>query len=579
MQSLKNQIEIIGLIEQYTKLKRTGTTAIGLCPFHQEKTPSFSVSNDKGIYKCFGCGKTGDVIQFIMEHKSKSYYQAITFLADKYKIELDLKKKVYDRPVQRLTKLSETTIKYFESRGISNNTLLRFNVTESNEWMPKAQKEVTAICFNYYRDEELINIKYRAKDKDFKLAKNAELIFYNIDAIKDTTTAIIVEGEIDALTLYECGHYNVVSVPNGAGNNLQYLDNCYQYFENKTKVIIATDNDEPGNNICEELARRIGKEKCYKVLYPDDCKDINDVLVKHNKAIVDNVINKATCFPIEGIHTMDDMYEDVCNYYLNGYPKGCDTSITGIDDLLTFAGGQITMITGVPGSGKSEFLDYIMTKLTMNHRWNWGVCSFENQPSAFHVTKLQEKVTGKAFNKRDDPEYRLNEDEFRYSIGIIDEHFSFININKVDVTVDGIIDKARELVHRKGIKGLIIDPWNYIEHKVPPNQTETQYISESLTKFKAFALLSNIHIFIVAHPTKIAKSKDTGEYEVPTLYNISGSAHFFNKTDNGMCIHRSFKPPFLVTCYVQKVRYSWLGKVGYASFTYNTLKRQYIPSI
>ena len=579
MQSLKNQIEIISLIEQFVKLKRTGSNAVGLCPFHQEKTPSFNVSNDKGIYTCFGCGKTGDVIQFVMEYKSKSYYQAITFLADKYNIELDLKKKVYDRPVERLTKLSENTIKYFETRGISNNTLLRFKVTESTEWMPKAQAEVPAICFNYYRDEQLINIKYRAKDKDFKLAKNAELIFYNIDAIKDTTTVIIVEGEIDALTLYECGHYNVVSVPNGAGNNLQYLDNCYKYFENKTKVIIATDNDEPGNNLCEELARRIGKEKCYKVLYPDDCKDINDVLVKHNKSIVDNVINKAECFPIEGIHTMEDMYEDVCNYYINGYPKGCDTSITGLDALLTFAGGQITMITGVPGSGKSEFLDYIMTKLAMNHRWNWGVCSFENQPSAFHVTKLQEKVTGKAFQFRDEPEYRLNEDEFRYSIGVINEHFSFININKVDVTVDGIIDKARELVHRKGIKGLIIDPWNYIEHKVPPNQTETQYISESLTKFKAFALLSNIHIFIVAHPTKIAKSKDTGEYEVPTLYNISGSAHFFNKTDNGICIHRSFKPPFLVTCYVQKVRYSWLGKVGFTSFTYNTLKRQYIPTI
>jgi twinkle protein len=214
----------------------------------------------------------------------------------------------------------------------------------------------------------------------------------------------------------------------------------------------------------------------------------------------------------------------------------------------------------------------------MNHRWNWGVCSFENQPSAFHVTKLQEKVTGKAFEFRKDNEYRLNEDEFRYSIGVINEHFSFININKVDVTVDGIIEKARELVHRKGIKGLIIDPWNYIEHKVPPNQTETQYISESLTKFKAFALLTNIHIFIVAHPTKIAKNKQTNEFEVPTLYSISGSAHFFNKTDNGICIHRSFQKG-IVTCYVQKVRYSWLGKIGFTSFQYNTLTRQYTPTI
>jgi len=577
MQALKNQIEIISLIEQYIKLKRTGSTAVGLCPFHQEKTPSFNVSNEKGIYKCFGCGKSGDVIQFIMDHQNKSYYEAIKLLSEKYNIELETNTKKYDRPVQRLTKLSKSTINYFETRGISNNTLLRFNVTESTEWMPKAQAEVPAINFNYYRDEELINIKYRAKNKDFKLAKNAELIFYNIDAIKDSESVIIVEGEIDALTLYECGHYNVVSVPNGAGNNMQYLDNCYKYFENKTRVMIATDNDDPGNNLCEELARRIGKEKCYKVTYPIGCKDFNDVLVNHGKAIVSNVIEHATCFPIEGIHTMDDMYEDVCNYYENGYPKGYETKIDGLDDYITFSGGQITMITGVPGSGKSEFLDYIMTKLSMNYRWNWGVCSFENQPSAFHVTKLQEKVTGKAFQFRQNPEHRLNKDEFNTSIGIIDQHFSFINVNKVDVTVDGIIDKARELVLRKGIKGLIIDPWNYIEHKVPPNQTETQYISESLTKFKAFALLNDIHIFIVAHPTKVAKNKQTGEFDVPTLYSISGSAHFFNKTDNGICIHREYKAPGIVTCYVQKVRYSWLGKIGNASFNYNTFTRQYTP--
>ena len=222
MQSLKQQIQIISLIEQYVKLKRTGSNAVGLCPFHKEKTASFNVSNDKGIYKCFGCGRSGDVIQFIMEHENKSYYESIKFLADKYNIELEsFNQKKYDRPVQRLTKLSESVIKYFEDRKISNNTLLRFNVTESVEWMPKAQAEVRAICFNYYRDEELINIKYRSKNKDFKLSKNAELIFYNIDALKDESTAIIVEGEIDTGDLPD----NALLVParppgpGGAGAN------------------------------------------------------------------------------------------------------------------------------------------------------------------------------------------------------------------------------------------------------------------------------------------------------------------------------------------------------------------------
>jgi len=577
MQSLKQQIDIIDLIGQYVKLKNKGNDAVGLCPFHHEKTPSFNVSRSKRIYKCFGCDKSGDVIQFIMDHENKSYYESIKFLGEKYNIEIDQKIKTYEKPKTSSSPLSSEIINYFQSRGISKNTLQRFKVTESIEWMPKANKEVRTVCFNYYRNDELINIKYRAAGKDFKMVKNAELIFYNIDSIKEDDTVIIVEGEIDALSLYEAGFYNVVSVPNGANLNLQYLDNCYTYFENKSKIIIATDNDDPGYNLKEELSRRLGKEKCYKVNYPDECKDSNEILIKYGKEELKSFINSATPWPIEGVHTMEEMYEDVCNYYLNGYPKGYETYIPGMDDLINFSGGQITLITGIPGSGKSEFLDYIMSQLTTRHQWHWGICSFENQPSSFHVTKLMEKIAGKAFQHRTDPTHRINQEEFNYSLGIVDHYFNFININKIDVTLDGILEKAKELVLRKGIKGLIIDPWNYIEHKVSPNQTETQYISESLTKVKAFALLTDVHIFIVAHPTKIAKNKDTGEYEVPTLYNISGSAHFFNKTDNGICIYRSFSTN-TVTCYVQKVRYSWLGKVGYTSFTYNVLNRQYGPA-
>jgi len=140
--------------------------------------------------------------------------------------------------------------------------------------------------------------------------------------------------------------------------------------------------------------------------------------------------------------------------------------------------------------------------------------------------------------------------------------------------LDGILAKAKELVIRKGIKGLLIDPWNYIEHKGGKTQTETQYISECLTKIKAFCAIHQVHIFLVAHPLKMPKIN--GKYEVPTLYNISGSAHFNNKTDNGITVHRDFETN-QVDIYIQKVRYSWLGKVGFCSFTYDTEKRQYVP--
>jgi len=120
---------------------------------------------------------------------------------------------------------------------------------------------------------------------------------------------------------------------------------------------------------------------------------------------------------------------------------------------------------------------------------------------------------------------------------------------------------------------VVIDPWNYIEHKVPQGYTETQYISEALTLIREFAVRCDVHVFIVAHPRKLAKERD-GKYPPATMYDISGSAHFFNKTDNGMSIHRDFETG-VVTAYVQKVRFSWLGKIGFACYTYDTLTRQY----
>ena len=575
-EEIKDRANITEIIGQYVKLKKSGPNLTGLCPFHNEKTPSFTVSEQKGIYKCFGCGKSGDVIQFLTDYQNLNYIQALKYIAEKYNVPIEQDAKTYEQPQQRLTKLQPDTIKYFESRGISNNTLLRFGITETTEWMPKSNAETRAICFNYFKDDQLVNIKFRAKDKDFKLSKNAELVFYNLDSLKDETTAIIVEGEIDCLSMYEAGFYNVVSVPNGAGTGtqqLKYLDNCWKYFEDKTEIIIFTDNDEPGKVIKDELARRLGKDRCYFVDYPEGCKDANDILLKHGKQMLQSIIEQRRRWPITGVITMDDVYGDVCDYYLNGYPKGYDTGIGEFDELITFSGGLITVVTGQPGSGKSEFLDYIVTCLARKHNWKFSICSFEN-PVSIHVTKLMEKFTGLSFNFRKDPAHRMNKDEFQEAVGLTDMYFSFINIAQVEVTIQGLLSKLKEVVLKTGVKGIIIDPWNYIEHKVPQGYSETQYISEALTLIKEFALQTDTHIFIVAHPRKLQKDS-SGQYPPATMYDISGSAHFFNKTDNGLSIHRSFKDN-TVDVYVQKLRNSWQGKLGYTSFTFDTFTRKYI---
>jgi len=552
--------ELLEKLEINLKNKRYGTLKTQCPKCSQERKNKqdlcLSVNIDEGVYKCHHCDWHGKVFNKIP-------------------------KKEYFTPQPRLEKLEKTTIDWFENiRKISNNTLLRFKVTDGIEWMPIANAEVPVICFNYYREGKLVNTKFRAKGKGFKLVKNAELIFYNLDSLKDEKKCYIVEGEIDALSLYEAGIYNVVSVPNGAskGNQkLEYLDNCWKDFELMEEIVLFTDGDEAGYSLREELSRRLGVERCRKVDYPENCKDANEILIKYGSDVLKSVCENISGFPIEGILTVaDDLIDDIYQYYEHGYPQGVRTGIENLDEHFTVMGGQFTTITGIPSSGKSEFLDYICSALAKTSKWKFGICSFENQPAALHATKIMEKIGGGSFAFRYNKEHRLSQMQFEKALLTVNDHFTFVNIRKVDITLDGILDKFTELVRQKGCKGFIIDPWNYIEAAIPSGMTETQYISECLTKIKNFCLINNAHLFLVAHPTKLRKEIN-GKYEIPTMYSISGSAHFFNKTDNGIAVYRDFETG-LVQVYVQKIRYSWLGKLGMVEFTFNTDTRQYHPA-
>jgi twinkle protein len=371
----------------------------------------------------------------------------------------------------------------------------------------------------------------------------------------------------------------VVSVPNGAskGNQkLEYLDNCWEAFEDKEKIILFTDGDEAGYSLREELARRLGKDRCYKVNYPENCKDANEVLIKYGKETLKAVCENIQDFPIEGVLTVgDDLIDEIYHYWEHGYPTGIKAGIPNLDPLLSFMEGQYTTITGIPSSGKSEVIDEIMAKMTINNGWKWGIASFENQPAAIHATKIMEKLGGGSFAFRPNPDHRLSQTQFEKGLLTLHDNYTFVNIPKVDVSLVGILEIFAELVKKKGIKGFVIDPWNYLEALIPAGQTETQYISECLTKIKAFCIQYNAHLFLVAHPTKLKKEAN-GKYEVPTMYSISGSAHFFNKTDNGVAVYRDFETG-IIYWYVQKVRYSWLGKLGVAEFNFNVDTRQYIP--
>ena len=581
IQEVKAKMNIVEVVGQYVTLKKQSGNYVGLCPFHKEKSSSFTVSPSKEMYKCFGCGQQGDAIQFLIDHEKKNFIQAIEMLAEKYGVTLDGVKKEFVKPVGRLEKLDAKKLKWFEDeRKISNDTLLRLKITEATEYMPQfpeIKDGVPVICFNYYKNGELVNIKFRGPKKSFKMSKDAELTFYNLDALEGEKTAIIVEGEIDTATLVESGIYNVVGVPNGTppkgSMKLEYLDNCWEIFKKLETVIIAVDNDEAGRFLKEELGRRIGKEKCRVVTYPEKCKDPNEVLVKLGKAAVVEMVNTAKVFPIDGIKDMEDIALEVELWYENGYPEGTKSGILGIDHMLRFETGAVTTITGIPGNGKDEFFNWVLSGLAFNAGWKIGMCGFEESASV-STTKLCEKIVGKAFDFRKDKSHRMSKDEFLKCLKYIEKHFFFFNTDESKPSIDGILDIAKQLVLQHGIKGLMINPWNMIESVRPPGMSETEYVSMVYSTLTRFARKYGVHVFIIAHTTKMGKDKVTGKYEIPTLYNISGSANFFNKTHYGACIYRDYVTN-IVTVYWQKIKQSWMGQVGWTSFTFDTLTRQY----
>ena len=390
LKELKDRIIVDEIVGHFIKLKKNGSTLSALCPFHNEKSPSFTIHKKHNSWKCFGCGLGGDAIDFVMKHQATSFPDAVRVIAGIMNFTLEEESNKVVKPAERVTKLSKDFLENFENkRMISNNTLLRFKVTESVEWMPKAQKEIKVICFNYFKGGELVNIKFRGKDKDMRLSKDGELIFYNIDEVKDDEEMTICEGEIDCLSLYEAGVLNAVSVPNGANTNFKYIDNCYDYLANKKKIIIAVDNDEAGRKLKDELVNRFGKDRCFICTFPADCKDANDVLVKYGKQELAACIENAKQLNVQGIVPKKERKEALFSLYKNGVPKGTAAGIYGLDEYIRFQGGLVTGITGAPSSGKSEFLDLIISSLAINEGWRFGVFSLENQPTQLHDQKLQ----------------------------------------------------------------------------------------------------------------------------------------------------------------------------------------------
>lgn len=509
-----------------------------------------SVNVEKGVWLCNHCGWSGT----LGEGGRKSD-------------DLHWRKPMYRRPDPAAeTELPSVTFEWFRSRGIGREVVIRNKIQRRKVYMPQLEEEVTAIAFPYFRDCDLVNVKYRDAQKNFRMEAGAERILYGLNDIAETT--VICEGEIDKLSIETAGIRHCVSVPDGAPTqNTKNYASKFTFLDDErlaqVKVwIIAVDNDAPGVRLEEELCRRFGIENCMRVTWPEGCKDANDVLVKHDAETLNACLAQAEPYPISGVIEVMDLARELDELYQSGLTRGLSTGWKSLDDYYTVRAGELNVITGVPNSGKSNWVDALTVNLAKLHGWRFAVFSPENQPLQNHMSRLMEHYAETPF--RDGPTPRMSLSDMHICRDWVHHHFRFIlPEDEAEWNVDFVLTRTEALVRRFGINGIVIDPWNEMEHQRPSGMTETEYVSACLKKIRQFARRNRVGIFLVAHPQKMYRNKD-GDYPVPSLYDISGSAHFRNKADNGLVIYRDINDPekHSVEIHVQKVRFREVGRVG-----------------
>jgi len=445
----------------------------------------------------------------------------------------------------------------------------------------------------FMKDGKVVGHKYRGPDKVFWQQKDGRKQFWNVDVLNDPQlwegkqSLVITEGELDALAVITSGHPWAVSVPDGAppardkdgklievpkgtedinpetDTKYSYLLADWELLSKVKKIIIATDSDESGKRLAEELVRRLDRVRCSFVTYPDGCKDLNEVLQRDGAFAVYELLTASKPYPVDGIYKFSDFppVEPLVTYS-SGWPS--------LDEIMRLYPSAFMVVGGFPGHGKSTWTMQLAANMAMRHKWNVAVASFEMQIVPY-VTNTLLSVFHGAHIKYASPQSLIKATNW------LEKHFTFIAPNRTDqdseCDIDWLIDRMQSAVIRDGVRMVLIDPFNEIEHRKRTDESQTEYIGRAIRKLKAFAHQYNILVCVVVHPTKSSAQMDSSEL---SLYSLADSSHWANKADIGVIIGRVGDPTIdLVTgIYVKKIRYQPdAGKIGEAFLTFDPVNR------
>jgi len=480
------------------------------------KDNCLSVNTGTGLYNCHKCGWSGKLGTTLTNMNNKPVN--------------------YIKPKKtNLKGLTNEGERFLLDRGITNEVISANKIVSS--------KDNNSIVFPYFKNGEMTNYKTRGiNGKKFTQSSGSESIIYNYDRCNGQEAIIICEGEFDSLSWEVAGFTAHTSVNMGAPNagdksidrKLECISNCYEVFETAERIFIATDEDENGRRLQQELIRRVGAEKSLLVdLKP--YKDANEVLLHEGVESLRKRLESAENPKLEGIFELNSVRESMLDGFHNGQERGTTTHIEAIDPAWTWRSGEVNIWTGYQNEGKSLFVNQLATLKAAMEDWKFAIFSPENFPLKDFYNDIIEMYIGKT----SDPHYK----SFQMSLEEYNEGMDFCNRNffmiypKKNFTLDSILERTKYLVKTKGIRSLIIDPYNTIQHKMRSGEREDLYISRFMSELKRFAIEQDISINLVAHQVTPQKD-DSGRYYKPDVNKIKGGGTFADKADNVMTIWR-----------------------------------------
>lgn len=486
--------------------------------------------------------------------------------------------KVYRRPAPpEAAERPDRFVAYFTKRGISAETLQHFGLYRTERRMPVLDADgrqtdrwrfMPVIAYPYRDTGSLTNIKYKAVyptgHKRFVQEADCEPTLYNIDSFTDPSAGFFVEGENDCLALFECGFHQVTTLPNGSPPKIAESydpttddDDRYlpirpgdERIDRLERCYLAGDMDEAGARHHEEMARRLGKHRCWLVRWPEGCKDADETLRKRGADAVRFAIEVAEPYPLPGVVFVSDAA--IADHYAMTRRWRYVTGFNSLDERLRLSDdGLFLVTTGVPGHGKTEFWnaysvllaerqDEEMALNSALRPFHTVLLSSEMDNDKIAINLLSSHVS-KPFYPSKGGAPRLTMAEVNEHFPWVRKHFTFLKWEdtREPPTISWALNTVEAVVRQTGAKLAVIDPWQEFDDEMPPDwrNTTSRWITRVLWKFRGLAMDLRINLVLIAHPKKLTRNKN-GKFSVPGGYDIAESQAFSSVPHVGLTINR-----------------------------------------